>query len=183
MTRYAATLAVVAVFAALAGFFAARQLQPDPAPHKAGAALPTERAVAASVVPFSLPDLDNRVRDIGEWKGDVIVLNFWATWCPPCRDEIPAFMKLQEAYAARGLQVVGVAIDEIEAVRDYRDELFINYPILVGDRDAVDIMKRYGNLAGVLPYSVVIGRDGRIEARKQGAYTHDDLEAIVKPLL
>jgi len=166
-----------AVAAAVLGYWAAGQLRTADAPAPAGEQL------ATTAVPFTLPDLEGKAHTLDDWSGRVLVLNFWATWCPPCREEIPAFMELQKTYGARGLQVVGVAIDEPQAVRDYRDGLLIDYPLLVGDRDAVDLMNRYGNLAGVLPYSVVIARDGRIVARKQGAYTHDELEAIVQPLL
>lgn len=172
-------IAAAALAAGVLGYWLAGELRPAAAPGQATSAPPR----AQSVVPFALPDLDGRVRSSDEWAGRVIVLNFWATWCPPCREEIPAFMELQRAHGARGLQVVGIAIDEPQAVRDYRDTLLIDYPILVGDRDAVDLMNRYGNLAGVLPYSVVIDRDGRIVASKQGAYTHDELEAVVAPLL
>jgi thiol-disulfide isomerase/thioredoxin len=172
-------IAAAAIAAGALGYWTAGQLRPAAAPgHAAG-----ERPVADTVVPFTLTDLDGRARSVDEWRGRLIVLNFWATWCAPCREEIPAFMALQETYGGRGLQVVGIAIDAPEAVRDYRDDLLIDYPILIGDRDAVDLMNRYGNLAGVLPYTVVIARDGRIVATKQGAYTHDELQAIVQPLL
>ena len=75
---------------------------------------------------FSLPDLDNKQRAIKEWDNKVILLNFWATWCPPCRREIPAFIELQEKFGPQGFQVIGVAIDEKEAVQDYSDGMGVN---------------------------------------------------------
>jgi len=135
------------------------------------------------VIAFSLPDLDGHDHSSEEWGGRVVVLNFWATWCPPCREEIPMFVDLQALYGGRGLQFVGVAIDDPAAVRDFRDEYMIEYPLLVGGRDAIGLMTRYGNLAGVLPFSVVIDRTGTIRSRRKGAYTRSELTAIIEPLL
>jgi thiol-disulfide isomerase/thioredoxin len=169
----------VAIVAAGAGFFAAQYW----GRHEAAAPAETAAPEPQSMIAFELPDLDGKPRNIFEWRGKVVVLNFWATWCPPCREEIPMFLELQEQYGGQGLQLIGVAIDQADAVRDYRDTMLIDYPILLGERDAMGIMSQYGNLAGVLPYSVVIDRAGHIRDIKSGAYTRDELEPIVKPLL
>jgi len=113
----------------------------------------------------------------------VVLLNFWATWCPPCRHEIPDFIALQKEYGAKGLQVVGVALDQNDLVEQYRDTAGIDYPLLVGDLDAVDVAKAYGNSYGELPYTVFIDRKGRIAAIHRGGITKDAAEAAIKKLL
>lgn len=133
--------------------------------------------------PFSLPDLDGMVRAIAEWRGRVILLNFWATWCSPCREEIPILIDLQERLADQGLQVVGVALEQAEQVRDFANELKINYPVLVGEQEVVRITLEYGNDIGALPYTAIIDRDGRIVFVKRGPVSGPEAEAIINALL
>jgi len=111
---------------------------------------------------FAAPDVDGQLRNIKEWDDDVIVLNFWATWCPPCLKEIPEFIELQAAYSNQGVQFIGLAIDDENAVRQYVEEVGMNYPSLVVDIDGINLAKRYGNDIGALPYTVIIDRDGEI---------------------
>jgi thiol-disulfide isomerase/thioredoxin len=130
-----------------------------------------------------LPDLDNRLQTIADWKGKVVVVNFWATWCGPCRDEIPLFVKLQSQYAARGLQFIGIAIDRPEKVRPFAREFGMNFPILIGGFDTLELGRKIGNKAGVLPFTVVLGRDGRIVATAVGAAKPEKFEPLLKSLL
>jgi len=111
---------------------------------------------------FSLPDLQGKQHSISEWDGKLIVLNFWASWCPPCVREIPMFIKLQKKYEGQGLQFVGVAVDRHDAAEAFAKEKGINYPILQGMQSAMEVGDLYGNDAGTLPYTVVINRHGRI---------------------
>ncbi len=113
-------------------------------------------------IEFAAIDLNGQLRDIKEWDGKIIFLNFWATWCPPCKKEIPAFIDLQKAYGKQGFQIVSIAIDDEEAVREYAQEMGMNYPILVAQGDGAMLAKRYGNGIGVLPYTVIINRDSEI---------------------
>ena len=117
---------------------------------------------------FAAPDLDGELRNIKEWDGKIIFLNFWATWCPPCLKEIPEFIELQNTYGEQGFQIVGIAIDDEEAVRDYVEEVGMNYPSLVAEADGVLLAKRYGNGIGALPYTVIINRDGEISDTFRG---------------
>lgn len=132
---------------------------------------------------FTLPDTNNRPRKIEEWKGQVIVLNFWATWCPPCRKEIPGFIRLQTKLASKDLQFIGIAIDEMGATQNFVKEYNVNYPILVGEFKAMTVSQHYGNDLGVLPYSVVINRQGEIIYQHQGEFSEEKLIEIVTPLL
>lgn len=132
---------------------------------------------------FQLPDLNGKTREISEWDGSVIVLNFWATWCPPCLEEIPEFVKLQSEWASKGVQFVGVAIDEVAAVTEYVQQQPINYPLLMGGMEGVALSQRYGNRVGALPYTVVIDRQGRVVFHRAGAVAMDQMRLIVGPLL
>ena len=134
-------------------------------------------------IDFSLPDLTDQQRKFSEWDGKVILLNFWATWCPPCRREIPAFIQLQDDYANKGFQVIGVAIDEKDAVIDYTDGLGVNYPVLLGNAAALDIGARYGNRFGQLPYSLIIDKKGIIRYIGKGELHYEGIEKEIQPLL
>lgn len=132
---------------------------------------------------FALPDLDGVVHTASEWNGKVLVVNFWATWCPPCQREIPTFIRLQETYRDEGLQFVGIAIDNPAKVRDYIDTLGIIYPTLVGDDPAITVAKQFGNRFGELPYTVFVDRNGRIAKVVRGEVSGADAENQIKALL
>ena len=111
---------------------------------------------------FTLPDQNGAPQASSRWAGKVLVLNFWATWCPPCLREMPGFMALQEELGEQGLQFVGIAIDSQEAVRKFVDSREINYPILIGDETAVRLSKELGNRLQGLPFSVIFDRTGAV---------------------
>ncbi|MGH8611392.1 MAG: TlpA family protein disulfide reductase [Gammaproteobacteria bacterium] len=132
---------------------------------------------------FTLNDLQNRPRRVGEWDGKVLVVNFWATWCSPCRKEIPQFIALQQEFGTRGLQFLGIAIDDPAAVREFVQSLQVNYPVLVGEQDAIDVAEAYGNLIGALPYTVVVDRKGAIVLTHQGEVSGHQLEQVIVRLI
>jgi len=132
---------------------------------------------------FTLMDVDSGKHNINEWDGKVLIVNFWATWCPPCRREIPAFIALQEKYASKGFTIVGVALDSKQAAIDYVDPMGINYPILVGDTDGIAISQEYGNKLGVLPYTVIVDRQGIIRHTLAREVELDEAERLITPLL
>lgn len=132
---------------------------------------------------FALLDTDGQPRKIDEWDGKVVMINFWATWCPPCRREMPALHKLYETYKDKGFVIIGVAIDEKQNVIDYIDPLGIEYPVLIGDQEGIYITRDYGNRLGVLPYTVVIDRQGNIVYRHRNEITYSKAEQVIKPLL
>jgi thiol-disulfide isomerase/thioredoxin len=126
---------------------------------------------------------DGKPRDISEWDGKILVVNFWATWCPPCRKEMPMFVKMQEQYRQQGLQFIGVAIDDRDKVQDFMDTVGVNYPMLIGAQDAIDAAKAYGDRFGALPYSVIIDRDGVIRHIQRGELHEETLLQVLNKLL
>ncbi len=131
----------------------------------------------------SFKDLEGRDQPLAQWRGKHVVLNFWATWCPPCLKEIPAFIELQQSLAARGLTFVGVALDEVEPVRTFVAEHGVNYPVLVGDQDVARLMSALGNEIGGLPYTVVLDPTGQVLLRHQGEWRREDAAAALEGYL
>ena len=113
-------------------------------------------------VDFSLVDLAGNPQTLSNWDGKVVLLNFWATWCPPCRKEMPDFVEMTEELSGQGFEVIGVAIDRQEPVQDFIDEIGVEYPILLAELEGMQIMKSYGNKLLTLPYTVLIDRDGKV---------------------
>lgn len=132
---------------------------------------------------FTLPDLDGEPVSISRWDGKVILLNFWATWCPPCREEMPAFASVQKQFGGRGFQAVGVALDRPRAVAHFIEAVGADYPQLIGRGDAMAIADRYGNGYGALPHSVLIDRDGVIRFIKAGQLSRQELTDELLKLL
>jgi len=129
---------------------------------------------------FSLPDLDGEVHSLKQWQGKFIVVNFWATWCPPCRTEIPMFIELQDKYGDQGLQFIGVAIDDEISVQHFSMEMGINYPNLIAESQGIELARQYGNLSGALPFSVLINPEGQIVARHIGILHAKKILALSK---
>lgn len=132
---------------------------------------------------FTLPDLDGEPRSISEWDGKLIALNFWASWCPPCVKEIPLFNALQEEYGELGLQFVGVAVERRENAAAFAEEIGLSYPSMQGEYEAMQVAARYGSERGLLPYTVIIDRNGRIIERLSGEVTRDMIEPLIREKL
>lgn len=184
MNRQWLLIAVLALAGGLAGVLAGRWLG-DSVPAGEPKRMPVSRtAPEADTRPaFELPGLDGNTHHVSEWDGRVVLLNFWATWCAPCREEMPMLDEMHDEYGEQGFTVVGVALDNPGAVQSFVEELDIGYPILIDNATGDDLARRYGNGQGVLPYSVLIGRDGTIEATLMGILHRDDLLPLVKEQL
>ena len=136
-----------------------------------------ERPLAAD---FSLPDLQGRTLTLSSYRGKVVLLDFWATWCDPCREEITHFVRLQDKYGSQGLQIIGISMDDgPEPVRDFYQKFKMNYPVVMGNAKTAEI---YGGVFG-LPIAFLIGRDGKIVAKHIGAASAETLERETVSLL
>ena len=115
-------------------------------------------------------------------RGQALVINFWATWCPPCIKELPEFDKLHRAQASRGVQVLGLAVDGPTAVRQFLVRQPVAFPVGLAGFEGTDLSRRLGNSGGGLPFTVVIDRDGRIRHRKLGPTEFNELSGWVAQL-
>jgi len=129
---------------------------------------------------FSLPDLTGHPVTLSSYRGKVVLLDFWATWCEPCRDEIPGFVQLQNEYGSHGLQIIGISMDDtVTPVRDFYQRFHINYPVIMGGAKMGEL---YGGVLG-LPIAFVIGKDGRILAKHIGAISMEVVEKEIRASL
>ena len=118
---------------------------------------------------FSLYDLDENNVSVSTWDGKIVLLNFWAAWCPPCRREIPAFSEVREVFYDDDFEVVGIAIDEKDKVVEFLNSIpNVQYPQLIGYNDALKVASAFGNRSGGLPYSVLVDKQGIIRYIKAG---------------
>jgi peroxiredoxin len=130
-----------------------------------------------------LPDLTGTVRNLQEWDGKVLLINFWASWCAPCRRELPLLVDLQRQFGDRGLQVLGVAIDRRDSTQRLAQALGANYPVLSGELDGLRAAGDYGNQNGVLPYTVLVDRAGLVRGVHAGELRREHAEAWLAPVL
>ena len=175
MNRQFLSLLAVAALAAVGGFFAAQHFAGGGAQAPVG----EELLIGQARPDFSHPDLEGRVREAAEFDGSLTLINFWATWCAPCVEEMPMLSELQEAYRARGFRVVGIALDQRERAAAFARELGLSYPVLLGEADVVVTSRRYGNATGMLPYSVLVDASGVVRWVRLGALDRAELERII----
>ncbi len=138
---------------------------------------------AKAILAANLPDIQGENQVVSQWLGNVLVVNFWATWCTPCREEIPEFIEAQEKFRDQGLVFVGIAIDQADKVKMFSEEFDINYPVLVGSLNTWSLLEAAGNRQSALPYTVVINRSGEIVETYLGRVNLKKLEKLVVPLL
>ncbi|MCB1916108.1 MAG: TlpA family protein disulfide reductase [Rhodocyclaceae bacterium] len=184
MSTWGRRVFVLALLAAagLAGWFAAGGPPPLPlAGEDTGGG-----DVTLSVDQFyalSFADSDGNRQRLGQWRDKLLVVNFWATWCPPCRKEIPDFVAVSREYADRGVQFVGLGIDNAYNVSRFADEQQVDYPLLVAGAGSLPIMSALGNPAMALPYTLVVGAGGEIRYTRLGPMDRDALRNTLDRLL
>ncbi len=148
----------------------------------AGEVLTDGDIVGASRPDFEMPGLDGEPIDVARFDGDILVINFWATWCPPCVDEIPMLIELQEDFAEAGLQVFGVAVENPEPVGEFAAEFGIDYPLVADRRKGFEVAEAYGNPQGLMPYTVFVDREGTIRGVHQGLLTREQADAHLEAI-
>lgn len=140
-------------------------------------------SVAEIALHANFIDIEGKAHTLNQWKGKIMVVNFWATWCPPCITEIPEFIQLQKQYQNRDVTFIGIAVDEKAKVADFMQRVKFNYPSLLGGLESMEIAKKLGNRFGTLPFTVVISRDGKLTSTHMGTLNRQQMEALIKPLL
>lgn len=148
-----------------------------------GRDVPADEAAVSALTQTSFKDLSGQTGSLEQWRGRVLVVNFWASWCPPCREEIPGLVDLHRQLAAKGVQVVGIAVDSAEKARESAMELGVNYPVLVAGIDIIELTRRLGNRLGALPYTLVLDRNGKLVAMHLGIISTAELTRIITPLI
>ncbi|MDA8257886.1 MAG: TlpA disulfide reductase family protein [Betaproteobacteria bacterium] len=130
-----------------------------------------------------LTDLKGQTQSLGQWRGKVLVVNYWATWCHPCREEMPGFSRLQDKYRDKGVQFVGISIDTIDKIIEFQKTTPVNYPLLIGDIGVMENSAKLGNVRQALPFTAVFDRQGRLAATKLGRLAEPELERQLKELI
>ncbi|HHC74220.1 MAG TPA: TlpA family protein disulfide reductase [Thiothrix sp.] len=133
--------------------------------------------------PFELSGLNDDKMALADFKGKVVVLNFWATWCPPCKKEIPDFVSVYEANKDNDFVIIGIAVDQKDLVKDFVDKFKVPYPIVYGGDDARKVAIDLGNSLGALPYSVILDKEHTVRYAEPGELSKERLEALIKPYL
>ena len=168
-------LVVIAAVATAVGYHLSRDRAPAPA---------TARTMPASTVPevrplFSLQDAEGRSRQISEWDGRPLLINFWATWCAPCRREIPLLNQLRAERASAGFEVIGIAVDFRDDVIAYMRDTPVDYPVLIGEQEGLDVARAFGMETMGFPFTVFTDRQGRIVTVHVGELHGPQAEVIL----
>lgn len=181
-------MAAVAVMAASGGYFFAMRLSPPPNPGppaerlERGAVPAPENLLGQRRPDFSLADATGQLVSADSFHGQVLLVNFWATWCTPCVEEMPMLSQFQRDYAGQGVAVVGIALDDPRRAQEFARELGVGYTLLFGLADAMVVGRHYGNRAGMLPYSVLVDAGGVIRWTRLGVLHRGELEAQLTAL-
>lgn len=189
------TTIVIALIALGAGAFLADRMLADPSPNgeettgatpapTTGAGKTSSASNRTRPMPaITLAGLEQATISLSDFEGRPLLVNFWATWCRPCRKEIPLLIALREAHADQGLEIIGIAIDELEPTREMAASFGINYPVMVGEQEGIDAMVAFGAPTTALPFTAAVDRDGQIVAGHVGELTEEEAQRLLAALL
>jgi len=177
IVRNALILAVAAA-AGLIGYLAQRAASPArPAPAQVA------REAGAPILALNLPDSNGQPQALAQWRGKVLVVNFWATWCPPCLREIPEFAAVSRRFADAPVQFVGIGIDQPDNVRRFAEDNKVPYPLLIAPLQTLAVTSALGNTSQALPFTVIFDRHGELDFVKLGTLNEAELEGKIRALL
>ena len=172
MKKITTFVVIATLFTAIGIYFGAKRFQPT---------APADTAVGA-LMQVSLKDSGGRQRKMSEWQGKVLLINFWATWCPPCVSEMPDLVALQNDLAGKNLQVVGIGIDSPSNIREFADKHQITYPLLLGGLEGSELSRQFGNESGGLPFTILIGADGSVRKTYMGRLDMEKVRADLESM-
>lgn len=161
---------IALIFAALGMFWGIRQ-------HQAQA---PGSAVASHLLDQTMPDVNGKPQPLAQWKNKALIVNFWATWCSPCVEEMPELSALQAEISPEKIQIIGIGVDSAANIAKFVAEHKITYPLYTGGMGAAELSRQFGNKAGALPFTVLIGRDGQIRKTYLGRLKIKELRNELK---
>jgi peroxiredoxin len=135
---------------------------------------------SAPLFAATFPDADGRPQPLAQWRGRILVVNFWATWCPPCVEEMPNLQKVRDQFRQRGVEVIGIGIDGAAKIAEFRDRHGLSLPLLVAGAGGSELNRALGNSSGALPFTVLIGTDGRVRQRHLGQVRVEQLQRWIE---
>ena len=136
-----------------------------------------------SIFGLVLTDLKGRVQGLDQYRGKILVVNYWATWCHPCREEMPGFSRLQDKFRDKGVQFIGISTDDAPKIIEFQKEAPVSYPLLIGDMGIMKNSADLGNSRQALPFTAVFDREGKLSAAKLGRYAEADLDRLLLDLV
>ena len=178
MNRGHLGLAVIALLSLIAGALLFNLWQPELSTDR-----PARQDITISLDKIPLYDLDNQQTEIGDWKGRILVINFWAPWCAPCRREIPGLINLHREFSAQEVSVLGIAFDSLAPVLSFAEEYQMNYPQYLAENRISMYNAAFGNHSGSLPFTAVLDRDLNITFQHNGEVTEQQLRVQIEALL
>jgi thiol-disulfide isomerase/thioredoxin len=165
-------IAIAVLFTAIGGYFSWKNLQPNK---------PVNVAVA-TLFSKTLPDAQKKPQALSQWQGKTLLVNFWATWCPPCVAEMPELVALQAEQATNNLQIIGIGIDSAANIQQFSEKYKITYPLLVDGLNGSELSRQFGNQAGGLPFTVLISADGEVKKLYLGRLNMQQVRADLQSL-
>lgn len=171
---------VAACALATAAFVAGIAIRQNVPAAKAPTSGTVSKQALSGLFAIQLDDFRGQSHAFAQWKGKILIVNFWATWCGPCRDEMPYFSRIAEKYAANGVQFVGISTDPAETVSTFAAHYRISYPLLIGGPGAIELSAALGNELKGLPYTIILGRNGEPLLTRTGRLAEADLEALLE---
>jgi len=168
--QFALTAVIAALFAAIGLYFGNLHSQ----------APPSQQPVTQKLFTVSLPDLLNHPQSLAQWKGKILLVNFWATWCAPCIHEIPDLSALQIQSKDGKLQIIGIGIDSASNIQEFSEKLKISYPLYFAGADGTALLRDLGDEGGALPFSVLIGSDGQLRKTYLGRLNMDEVRRDIE---
>jgi thiol-disulfide isomerase/thioredoxin len=177
MNRNFVLFAVIAIlFTSIGAYFGNLHRQGD------GAQTATTSQLADPLFATSLPDLSNQNQALAQWKGKILLVNFWATWCTPCVQEMPELSALQSGAHAKNMQIIGIGVDSADNMREFSSKYKISYPLYVADMSGSALLRKLGDQAGGLPFSILIAPDGQVKKTYLGRLKMDEVQRDIAAL-
>jgi thiol-disulfide isomerase/thioredoxin len=172
-------LLIVVILSTLSGWYLFHQTLEK----KGGNQTTSVKVSSKPLANLSFPDINAQPQALKQWQGKVLVLNFWATWCPPCREEMPELTAMQQQYKNQNLMIIGLSTDDLEQTKKFIKTAPVSYPILAGDTAAMNLAETLGNDRGILPYTVIVDANGAVVKTFFGRVNQQLLEKTIIPLL